>query len=283
VQVDSFDRCYNYYALICKQLLGCWSESPWKNGVISGSVAGPTFGLLFRLIAWQNFRLTEGLSFGLSVGLIGGLIGGLGVGSLNHITLVETISWKWSQFWKRAIPGSILGLILGLTFGLISGLIYGPLSALIGWLIFGLVSGLVGGYTGSVKADKVYPNQGIKLSLKNSFIAFLIAWLAISLSVGLSVGLILGLRNGLMGQLAIAWMTGLIIGLNRGGSAVVKHYALRLILWLSGYTPRNFVAFLDHCTKLILLKKVGGGYIFIHRILLEYFADIPSQHTSVRR
>jgi hypothetical protein len=30
---------------------------------------------------------------------------------------------------------------------------------------------------------------------------------------------------------------GLIVGLNRGGSAVVKHYALRLVLWLSGNTP----------------------------------------------
>ena len=30
----------------------------------------------------------------------------------------------------------------------------------------------------------------------------------------------------------------------------------------------------NHCTKLILLKKVGGGYIFIHRMLLDYFADM---------
>ena len=34
----------------------------------------------------------------------------------------------------------------------------------------------------------------------------------------------------------------------------------------------NFVKFLDHCAKLILLKKVGGGYMFIHRMLLEWFA-----------
>ena len=64
---------------------------------------------------------------------------------------------------------------------------------------------------------------------------------------------------------------------------MIKHYALRLILWLNGYTPFNFIKFLDHCAKLILLKKVGGGYIFIHRMLLDYFADIPTQHTSVKR
>jgi predicted lipid-binding transport protein (Tim44 family) len=77
---------------------------------------------------------------------------------------------------------------------------------------------------------------------------------------GLVTGLILGLSNGI------------IIGLNRGLAAVVKHYSLRLVLWRCGNTPLKFVPFLDYCAKLILLKKVGGGYIFIHRMLLEYFA-----------
>ena len=62
---------------------------------------------------------------------------------------------------------------------------------------------------------------------------------------------------------------------------MIKHYALRLTLWLNGYTPFKFVNFLDHCARLILLKKVGGGYIFIHRMLLEYFAELtPVQSIS---
>ena len=56
-----------------------------------------------------------------------------------------------------------------------------------------------------------------------------------------------------------------------------KHYGLRLILWLKGYTPFNFIKFLNHCAGLILLKKVGGGYIFIHRMLLDYFAELPTR------
>jgi hypothetical protein len=31
---------------------------------------------------------------------------------------------------------------------------------------------------------------------------------------------------------------------------------------------------------LILLKKVGGGYIFIHRMLLEYFAEMAPDKTG---
>jgi hypothetical protein len=42
----------------------------------------------------------------------------------------------------------------------------------------------------------------------------------------------------------------------------------------SSYTPFRFVVFLDYCAKLILLKKVGGG--FIHRMQLEYFAELES-------
>jgi hypothetical protein len=29
-------------------------------------------------------------------------------------------------------------------------------------------------------------------------------------------------------------------------------------------------------------STIRGGYIFIHRMLLEYFADLPAQHTSVK-
>jgi len=86
--------------------------------------------------------------------------------------------------------------------------------------------------------------------------------------------------EGIMVRLINGLIAGLIVGLNRGGSAVIKHYALRLTLWLKGYTPFQFINFLDHCAKLILLKKVCGGYIFIHRMLLDYFADLTSSRTE---
>ena len=53
-----------------------------------------------------------------------GLIGGLGAGSLNHITLVETLSWKWNQFWKkddfRLNRRTDLGADLGANFGAVN-------------------------------------------------------------------------------------------------------------------------------------------------------------------
>ena len=134
---------------------------------------------------------------------------------------------------------------------------------------------------------KASPNQGIKLSRKNSLAAGLVTFLTCGLTGGMIGGMIglltregpiFGLSVGMICGLIVGLIFGLIVGLNRGGSAVIKHYALRLILWLNGHKPFNLVRFLDYCARLILLKKVGGGYIFIHRMLLDYFADMPQVH-----
>ena len=52
----------------------------------------------------------------------------------------------------------------------------------------------------------------------------------------------------------------------------LKHFGTRFCLVFNGSTPWNYVRFLDYAAERILLRKVGGGYIFIHRMLLEYFA-----------
>jgi hypothetical protein len=37
---------------------------------------------------------------------------------------------------------------------------------------------------------------------------------------------------------------------------------------------QKFFNFLDHCVDLIFLRRVGGGYIFVHRLLMEHFAEM---------
>ncbi|OAI20815.1 hypothetical protein A1359_20515 [Methylomonas lenta] len=116
--------------------------------------------------------------------------------------------------------------------------------------------------------DKKHPNQGITLTLKNSLYVFLFTGFIFSLVYGL-IGLKVGLFSGLL--------FGLIISLACGLGAVIKHYSLRLALCLNRNIPFKFIPFLDYSAKLILLKKVGGGYIFIHRMLLEYFAGLATK------
>ena len=66
----------------------------------------------------------------------------------------------------------------------------------------------------------------------------------------------------------------MIGGLVNGGFAYIKHYVLRFLLWRNGYAPLNYIRFLDYAAERVFLRKVGGGYIFTHRLLMEYFATL---------
>ncbi|MEO0836826.1 MAG: hypothetical protein AAFY16_12815, partial [Cyanobacteria bacterium J06642_3] len=65
------------------------------------------------------------------------------------------------------------------------------------------------------------------------------------------------------------------------GKPVIQHFSLRLILWINGFIPWNYAHFLDYATHRTFLQKVGGGYIFIHRMLLEHFAQMELQNLNL--
>ena len=46
------------------------------------------------------------------------------------------------------------------------------------------------------------------------------------------------------------------------------------LLWQAGVAPSNYPHFLDYAAEHILLRKVGGGYMFVHQLLLDYFASL---------
>jgi hypothetical protein len=52
------------------------------------------------------------------------------------------------------------------------------------------------------------------------------------------------------------------------------------MLWANGSAPFHYAQFLDTAVDRIFLRKVGGGYIFLHRMLLEYFASPPEGRLS---
>jgi hypothetical protein len=58
------------------------------------------------------------------------------------------------------------------------------------------------------------------------------------------------------------------------------HFVLRWFLWRAGSIPWNYARFLDYAASRILLRKIGGGYVFIHRLLLEYFAELDNASMS---
>lgn len=128
---------------------------------------------------------------------------------------------------------------------------------------------------GSAVETTTVPNQGIWQSFKNA-IAFTLGGIGLCLigGVGLANAIIAPELYILSLSTFTAGIVGLYVGLSKGGKACIQHFILRLVLHLQGYIPWNLARFLDFAAERTFLQKVGGGYIFIHRLLLEHFAAL---------
>ncbi len=215
------------------------------------------------------------------VGIIGGGVAcwwfGFASEPSRPIIPTELLRWSWRDVGKGLIHGLISGLVYGIAGWLIFVVVVGSilvltdvpfprlldtlLAALIIPLLAGLAFGVSSGASIRFIETRTTPNQGIRKSVQNAAI--------------------MGLIGGVIGQL-VASLPGALVGslvfwMFFGGQAVVRHFSLRFILFLNGYVPWNYACFLDHATNCILLRKAGGGYIFIHRLLMEYFASLKPE------
>jgi hypothetical protein len=140
-------------------------------------------------------------------------------------------------------------------------------------LLLWYLGSMLGGIKSRTIETKSFPNQGISRSVRNAvigglFSGFIVGLIFLLLGM-LREGLVFGVKVGLSYFIIAGTVFGLLV---YGGLDVIKHYTLRPILWQQGYAPLNYEKFLDYAAKLIFLRRVGGGYIFIHRMLLEHFA-----------
>jgi hypothetical protein len=235
--------------------------------------------------------LGSGLLFGLMGALAGGLSGGLGLGlsgGPRRISVVETVGWSTRDALRSAlgglIAGSVLGTVAASVFPMTDRVVLGPTVSRGGALlpapnnvpifafVFGMggavAFGLTGGFAGRELETRVTPNQGIHRSARAALLVATLSCLVFSLlgalafagSGRLAYGLLLGPALALPAALAF------------GGYACMSHTALRLVLWRNGSLPLDAVSFLDFATERIFLRRVGGGYIFVHRLLQDYFA-----------
>ena len=224
---------------------------------------GLSSSLLFGLIGGQVFGLLGTLLFGLSVGLLLGLSVGLRgpfAAKLPARGPVDTMCWSWS-----ALKAQLLGGLLGVLF-------LGLLGVLSGVLLFGLSVGFV---TSEI-ITRASPNEGTRRSALNAIGISVVTVLILGLLLGLSGVLLFGLSAGLsvVGGLSGGLTIGLCVGLQTGGYFSLQHLAIRVLIWWNDYGPWKYVDFLDYAADRLFLRKVGGGYIFVHRMLMEYFAAL---------
>ncbi len=249
---------------------------------INGAMVGVCVSVV-ALLAWGPLA---GLTIGPALGLLWAVLGGRVIrepGSASRIETVDALRWSW----RNSLLGLLAGVIMGAIIGGVFMLVELPrevgserlsaetaLSGGLAWgVAFGMVFGLRLGLVGSRIVDvKSYPNQGIHVSARNAITVGLTTGPLFGLIVGIIWWLRRGVEMGVLYGFTALWVIGLGAALIYGGFPVVQHLLLRTLLNRSGKTPRKLAQFLDFCAERLLLRKVGGGYIFIHRFLQEYFA-----------
>lgn len=252
-----------------------WLENPrqrWIYAIATSCLGGLIVGAIGAINVGSLFGLSMGLSSGIILGTGVGIAAAIVLGLIQYrIETVETLQWS-SVKAKQTIP---MGLRIGLSMAVIMavgvqvvysafGLGFTPVHSFyhgISGLGTGVLFVLMRGLSGAAIETSAFPNQGIWKSFHNA-VAFTVIG---SITLG-----IVGYAAGIIYFGAFA---GLLFGIfSPAGLACFQHFVLRLVLWCNGFAPWNYARFLDYCTQLIFLQKVGGGYIFIHRLLLEHFA-----------
>jgi DNA polymerase III delta prime subunit len=278
-------------------------------GLISGLIGGLIGGLSFGLKYWLIFGLATGLMgwliCGSSVGLSSDWIDWLiyvSSDGLNDIKPIESFQISMSSAARRKIIckfksglraglifGLPLGLPLGLGVGLNVGLVFGLIVGLFLELSSGLIGGLIVGLIGWLNQDlkiRSKPNQGIWNSLYNFCFSSIVAiplailfiplpFLITAITKGVPLGVLLSL---LVTMLPMSLILGCLISIPfvfdaSGGKAFVQHFCLRFVLAYSRAFPFFCVPFLNYCHERRLLQQIGGRYRFIHRELLDHFAN----------
>ena len=264
-------------------------------GLIFGLIPGLIFGPIWFLRAPLRIRKAE-------------------------IETVETIRFLRNTFQTGFRYGLIVGMLVGLIFwwDMWTSITYLEGMFLFGgyetWdidkmqllldielrlaLIFGIIVGTVRSFKPVIRELKTSPNQGIWLSLRSARLMGSVGGLVLSVLVGggmmlgvladrisvmLGIGMMFGPSSGWIDALIYGLVGGLCIALWYGGLDVIQHFLVRFLLWRSGSLPWRLAPFLDYAAEeLHFLQKVGGGYIFVHRYLLEHFAAMETDDGGPR-
>lgn len=178
---------------------------------------------------------------------------------------------KWDA--RAAFFGTVLAVIVGLvfwaTFDLTKGLAFG--------IALMIVLALTFGYQGVEVNIKTYPNQGIWQSGWNALLTVLLSAAAGMLCFGLAYwGTELGVVNAILG------LTTGVVSLVFGAMPLMQHVSLRVVIERRNLAPLWLSDFLRAASAMQLMRRVGGGYMFLHEYLRAYFRELRREKSKRR-
>jgi hypothetical protein len=190
-------------------------------------------------------------------------------------------SLRWSL--RRAVRRLPLDLSVGLAVGAILGLA-GDFAANV---VLGALGAMCLTITSALepaeRQARVRPNEGVWRSLRYG------VWFSLLLAPTVPLIVAYGILPHLATDQASAFGSSTldyrlqvflticafgvaVLFMVQGGAAALFHFILRLLLSIRTPMPIRLVPFLDDCTARGLMRRIGGGYIFLHRTLLEHLA-----------
>ena len=248
---------------------------------------------------WSWKRVVYGLKEGFGIGLIGALLNGLFFLVIDLILI------------SKGISGQLIASFLG---GCINGVMIGSS----GGLVYAFTQSSPGP---DIEFQSVYSSRLVGKYVRNSLLSCFIGALAAPLffwsffvltrTLFSLLGVIFAPESVMDSAQAIQLVSNqtILVGkfgdidpsalkriylivsgiggsagiMGGGGKACIQHFILRLILFANGQMPWNYSRFLDYGVERLFLQRVGSGYIFIHRMLMEHFASMElDTHGSLK-
>ncbi len=258
----------------------------WSRLVVFGllAAAGVVSGLLaLILFGWRSALVA--VAGGLLAAAVPVLTGRFLVRarlSWNRVETVESLVWSW--------PWAGLGLALGALAGVLLALLLGAVDqgTAVPWLALVPVAAGVGQMVENalLRSDirlRTKPGQGVQLSWQNGRMVGLAVGGAVAVLSLVAAGV--AQATGSVGafRAALPWITwatlylGVGSGLAYGALAALQHRQLQRLLRESGSIPDDLPRFLDYAAERTLLRKVGGGYSYVHALLQDYFSTRQSR------
>lgn len=266
-----------------------WLSGPWRKvaalvGVIAIAAIVTAGNLLGNVLAERP----------LFVGLLLGGVGTAVVLGFNRGLAIHTRdALRWS--WRVSVRRLPLMLVLGLAVGLLFGAFFVLWVNLVLAATVALVMTLVVGLEPRDVDQKARPGQGLWRSAQTG------------LEVGAAAGLLTGIAVGYLAvpamipwvssesefvrmadpSASLFWSSAVFVLLTTtfiyGWTAVVLHWTVRVMLRLGEGVPLRLVPWLDRAVDRGLLRRVGGGWIFERRGVLDYLARQADRPDAAER
>ncbi len=273
-----------------------WFLSPravlWANGltvVITTIVSSLWCWFVLATTTWaQDASDDSFLIFGVFTAPVAVLLGLLHGRTSGPVDALHIRYPGWRTLVRNTLRGAALGAPLG------GALMYAGCYAVfpeepeaarefavafagVGAVTFGLLFAARSLVAATMLGERSEPGALVKRSARSAAVtlaaSILVSWpFAGRGALGMSRGPWEWMLNvGLIGLWFVGW-AGIFLAFERGGYFLVRHYLARVILWRTRRAPWRYSRFLDVAVERLLLRRVGGGYIFVHRALMEYLA-----------